>query len=356
MRPPPPRVATCLFFLLLLRPSPAVAGTWAGPSAASASIGNRDGRRRLARVSAIRGGSYELNPNHRGSPTLGDVDNDGVYRLRATFPSPSPNGRRRPPPLAQSIKNYFEELRRYSPTLFHGTVASIFLYAAWQLPPSSFVTAVLRNHFVTSSRNVLRGRRCHALVASALSHADFRHLAINLYAFLTFGRSVKQVLQTQGLGLWPFAVSAAAFGNLTFLAFDQGRGSCIGLSGVTRESHLMRIGLKSGVFSPCADSPVFFKRFTVALLAFDALVYPTKELRFFVSFIPMTLPAYYVFLGLLGFSVLGILGLVGRSNVAHSTHLGGLVYGFLFYEAFRRGWPRLWSYRLRKSYRSLRGG
>jgi len=95
--------------------------------------------------------------------------------------------------------------------------------------------------------------------------------------------------------------------------------------------------------------------FTVALLAFDSLVYPTKELRLFVSFFPITLPAYYLFLGLIGFSIMGMLGLAGRSNVAHSTHLGGLVYGYLYYEAFKRGWPRLWDYRLRKAYRALRG-
>jgi len=84
-------------------------------------------------------------------------------------------------------------------------------------------------------------------------------------------------------------------------------------------------------------------------------MYPTKELRMIVSFIPITLPAYYLFLGLLGISFLGMLGLAGRSNVAHSTHLGGLVFGSLFYEAFKRGWPRLWNYRLTKALRALKG-
>jgi membrane associated rhomboid family serine protease len=87
----------------------------------------------------------------------------------------------------------------------------------------------------------------------------------------------------------------------------------------------------------------------LALLAFDSLVYPSKELRLIVSYIPIHLPAYYLYLGLLGFSLLGVLGLVGgRSNVAHSAHLGGLVFGNCFYEAFRRGWIRKCNYQVRR--------
>lgn len=149
-----------------------------------------------------------------------------------------------------------------------------------------------------------------------------------MYAYLTFGSSVKQILASQGISsLWVFVISAAIVGNIVFLLFDKGRGgSCVGLSGVT-----------------------------LALLAFDALVYPTKELRMIVSFIPITLPAYYLYVGLLGFSVLGICGLAGSGGVAHSTHLGGLLYGAAVYEAFKRGWLRQWNYRARKAYLALRG-
>lgn len=170
-------------------------------------------------------------------------------------------------------------------------------------------------------------KRYYALITSAFSHASFHHIAVNMYAFLNFGPSVKQVLASQGVALWPFVGLAAVFGSLVFLALDNGSGSCIGLSGVT-----------------------------LALLAFDSMVYPSKELRMIVSFIPIHLPAYYLFIGLLGFSVAGVMGLVGgRSNVAHSTHLGGLVFGRLFYEAYRRGYVRMWSYRARNAFNKLRG-
>ncbi|KAL9180443.1 hypothetical protein ACHAXT_008413 [Thalassiosira profunda] len=281
-----------------------------------------DVRRRCLTCTAIhrlRGGQYETNPNYQGGPTLGDVDQEGSYRVS----SPLPRRNDRPPPITQLLRNYFIELRRYSPILCDGTIASLLLFVAWQRPNN-----ILLDHFVTSHYNVVRRKRFHALFLSAISHADFRHLALNLYAFLTFGRSVRETLARQGVPLWAFVFPAAVFGNLAFLAFDGGHGSCIGLSGVT-----------------------------LALLAFDALVHPSKELRLFVAFFPITLPAFYLLLGLVSFSILGILGIAGRSNVAHSTHLGGLAFGGLFYEAaYKRGYARQCSARARKAYTALRGG
>lgn len=274
----------------------------------------------------LRGGAasiYEQNPNYQhSSPTLGDLDNNGgYYRSTTTFGAPVNN--RRPPPINQLVREYFASLYALSPTLSYGTYASLILFILWQFS-SAQITNILQSHFVCSQRNI-RQKRYHTLVTSAFSHASFHHLAVNLYAFVTFGPSVAHVLSSQSVPLWIFVVSAAFVGSLTFLALDKGMGSCIGLSGVT-----------------------------LALLAFDSLVYPSKELRMIVSFIPIQLQAYYLYLGLLAFSVLGILGFGGGSNVAHSTHLGGLLFGNCFYEAFRRGYVRKWVYRVRSAYYKLK--
>ena len=271
-----------------------------------------------SKLQQLRGGNiYEQNPNYQhASPTLGDVDNNGYYRS-TSFAVPT---NRKPPPITKLITEYFASLQKFSPTLSYGTYTSLILFTLWQFTPNSHIGQVLQRHFVCSQRN-MKQRRYHTLLTSAFSHASFHHLAVNMYAFLNFGPSVANVLASQSVELWVFVVSAALFGSLTFLVFDKrGIGSCIGLSGVT-----------------------------LALLAFDSLVYPSKELRMIVSFIPIQLPAYYLYLGLLGFSALGVLGLVGgRSNVAHSTHLGGLIFGQCFYEAFRRGWVRRWNYQVRR--------
>ncbi|KAL3790199.1 hypothetical protein HJC23_005571 [Cyclotella cryptica] len=267
---------------------------------------------------------YERNPNYQqvAPVTLGDVDNNGYYHPSVTYGIPSSN--RRPPPITSLIRDYFTSLHNFSPTLSYGTYASLFLFVLWQFPTTR-IKKLLQEHFVCSRRNI-RQRRYHSLLTSAFSHASLHHLAVNLYAFLTFGPSVKQILASQDIPLGIFVLSAALFGSWAFLAFDStGMGSCIGLSGVT-----------------------------LALLAFDSLIYPSKELRMIVSFIPIHLPAYYLFLGLMGFSLMGVLGLLGgTSNVAHSTHLGGLLFGNCFYEAFRRGWIRRWNYQLKSAYYKL---
>ena len=282
-------------------------------------------------IHRIRGGGpyYESNPSYHSSSasTLGDLDDQGVYRGAST---PSKFQYRstqyqRPPPITQAVRNYFVSLHQFSPTLFYGTTTSLFFFILWQFQSTSdAVGKILRNHFVCSRYNVLKKKRLHALVLSAFSHASLQHLAVNLYAYSTFGRSVKQTLVNQGVALWPFVCSASIFASLIFLAMDRGGGSCIGLSGVT-----------------------------LALLAFDSLVYPSKELRMIVSFVPIQLPAYYLFLGLVGISIAGIMGLVG-GNIAHSTHLGGLLFGMLFYEAFKRGYVRQLNYKVRKAYYAFR--
>ena len=275
----------------------------------------------LGCINTLRGGArYENNPNYDGAPTLANIDNDGFYHT--SFPN---NTNRRPAPLTQVIKDYFHSLRNYSPTIFNGVAISIVVFTVWQLPTSSTITKILRNHFTCSHYNVIQKKRYHALITSAFSHASLSHLAVNMYAYITFGRAVKPVLDRQGVALWFFVTSSAICSSLTSLALDKRGSSGLGLSGVT-----------------------------CAMLAFDSMLNPTKQFRAVVSFIPISLPAYYLFVGLIGLSIAGVLGMsVGRANIGHSAHLGGLIYGAMFYNACKKGWVRLWSLRVRKVYRTL---
>jgi len=281
-------------------------------------------------LNCVRGGGsyYESNQSYHSSSssTLGDLDEQGVYRGAYVSSTLQYSQHQRPPPFTHIVRNYFVSLHQLSPTLFYGTTASLLCFILWQFQSTSHAAGkILRNHFVCSRYNVLRKKRFHAAVLSAFSHASLQHLAVNLYAFTTFGRSVKQSLASQGVDLWPFVFSASIFASLTFLAMDRGGGgSCIGLSGVT-----------------------------LALLAFDSLVYPSKELRMIVSFVPIQLPAYYLFLSLVGISIAGILGLIG-GNVAHSTHLGGLLFGTIFYESFKRGCVQRYNYKFKKAFKSIK--
>ena len=272
----------------------------------------------------LRGGlgssHIEYNPNYvhpSGRPmTLGDLEENNdfgnnrfgsssLHSYDPTFSTP-----RKPTPLTQLIHDYFVNLRRNSPSLYYGTVSSLVMFVLWQIPQFS---SILRGHFICSRQNVLKKKRFHALLLSAISHASFSHLAINMYAFSTFGSSVQRILKGYGTGfsLWPFCIGAALLGNIFFMLLTP-NGSCLGLSGVT-----------------------------LALLALDAKVHPGKQLGMVVHFIPIRLPAQYALAGIFAMSLCGVLGsLVGSrvgDGVAHATHLGGLVFGLLYYEALARG-------------------
>jgi membrane associated rhomboid family serine protease len=147
----------------------------------------------------LRGGNiYEQNPDYNhASPTLGELDSNGYYRSTALFGAPTMNNRK-PPPIIKLILEYFTSLHEFSPTLSYGTYASILLFMLWQFSPSSEVNKALQKHFVCSRRNI-QNRRYHTLITSAFSHASLHHLAVNLYAFLTFGPGVARVLSSQSV-------------------------------------------------------------------------------------------------------------------------------------------------------------
>jgi len=122
-----------------------------------------------------------------------------------------------------------------------------------------------------------------------------------VYAFLRFGPEVRQSIAAFGLPIWPFCVGAALAGSFAFLAFSavQGGGarfgSCLGASAVT-----------------------------LALLAFYARTYPSRELGFVIMFIPIRMAAEHAL------AAIGLVSLFGsivsgglRDGIAHGAHLGG---------------------------------
>lgn len=258
-------------------------------------------------------------------PTLADLENDRIRRPMPILTStPENQGYQRysqttntndatpPKPLTQILREYANKLILASPTLYYASFISLVVFFLFQIPA---LGPIVRDHLVCSTFN-LRHYRYHTLLSSALSHATIGHLAMNLYAFHTFGRSVAPTLASNGLPLLPFCTAAALFANALFLLLTPAGASCVGLSGVA-----------------------------LALLALDARLRPGRELAFVVRFVPVRLPAQHALAVLLGWSVLGTVGVwvTGRSDgVAHATHLGGLAFGLLVYEGLKGGCVRDW--------------
>lgn len=236
-------------------------------------------------------------------PKLGDVDR-GIqsYEQQRHYTA------QKPKPITQAIREYLIRLHRTSPTLYYGTISSILIFIASQIP-SRKLSKLLQDHFINSRRNLRKGRY-HTILTSALNHSTFMHLALNLYGFHMFGKSVLPMLSRNGMSLSLYCVLAVVFSNLFFSAVHP-LGSCLGLSGVT-----------------------------LSLLALDAKVYPGKIIGFLVRFIPIQCPAQYALIGLLvwsSFMTLAMMNGGGGDGVAHATHLGGLLWGVIAYEMMSRG-------------------
>lgn len=263
----------------------------------------------------IRGGrSYiEINPNYaQGDPNrymppkLGDIEDD-YLRRPVGFDHQSQNSQA-PRPLTEVVKDFFIQLHQISPTLFHGTIASTVVFLTWQIP--AFVP-ILKRHFVCSRRHIHQGR-LYTLLTAAISHGTLTHLLMNLFGFITFGKSVGPVLKQNNISLSTYCICSAILSNWLFTIVHP-RGSCIGLSGVA-----------------------------MSLFAFESKLNPAKEIRFFLKFFPIRLPAQHALTALLCWSIFGAISTnAGNGDgIAHATHLFGLLYGLATYELIKRGYWR----------------
>jgi membrane associated rhomboid family serine protease len=100
--------------------------------------------------------------------------------------------------------------------------------------------------------------------------------------------------------LWPFMLGSSILSNAVFVTFRP-HGVCLGLSGVT-----------TSLFAACANAS------------------PDDSVRILVAgIVPISLSTKTVFELLAGISLLGSFST--RSTIAHLVHLGGLVFGSLYY-------------------------
>jgi len=271
---------------------------------------------------SIRGGDRSFDgydPNQY--MTVGDLETRRYYAAVPNGEDPFANVRsRKPRPVQEVVQEFFSNLYKLSPTLFYGFLSSSALFVAWQIPALS---PLLQRHFMLSRHNI-RERRYHSILLSAVSHSSALHLLLNVYGCVNFGTVARRNLAARGLPLWPFALGAAATGSLSFLALSR-HGSCIGLSGVA-----------------------------LAMMALDARMNPAKVLGLVVYFVPIRMMSQYALSGLLAVSLFGVA--TGAGNVAHATHLGGLLFGCFYFELLTRGllrrlnfWKLLLIYSKRKA-------
>lgn len=207
------------------------------------------------------------------------------------------------------------------PSITNTALACVSIFVLWYIPPCR--QQLLQKYFVCSKYNssmkyILKRpmRVMSSIVLSAFSHAGLLHLAMNMYALLSIGPTVKQMLSSTPSSLswpmWPLMLGAAITGSVFYLVLDSGSGGgCMGLSGVT-----------------------------LSLLAVYAKFVPKRIVGTAIGgIIPLRLPAMQLVTFLILWSIVGtFMSSVGKrhSNVAHSTHLGGLCFGLVYYELWCR--------------------
>lgn len=200
-------------------------------------------------------------------------------------------------------------------TAFNTGVSCLAVFVLWQIPACH---NVLRRWFVLHPSNA----SLTTMLLSSVSHSNLSHLVLNLAALFRFTPTVRNILSRstgpKSWPLWPLFLGSSMVGSLFHLAWG-GESGCMGLSDVT-----------------------------LALLAVYAKTCPEQSMGLWLAgIVPLRLPALQLLHLILAWSCGGTLrsalrlGSTSSSRqVAHAAHLGGLVFGLVYYELWnqRRTW------------------
>lgn len=151
------------------------------------------------------------------------------------------------------------------------------------------------------------------LITYAFLHANFSHIFFNMFALFMFGRVIEMLLGTKRYIIF-YLVCAIGAG----VAQEAAWAVSIPESLAFQYSGYITVGASGSVFG--------------LLLAF-AMMLPNEPI--FLWFIPIPIKAKYF---VLVYALLELYGGVASSgdNVAHFAHLGGMVFGFLLLQYWKK--------------------
>lgn len=193
-------------------------------------------------------------------------------------------------------KNEWDQLRNmWESTAPEMTIAAVcgFLCFLSQFPS---LKGVMRRHFLWSISNFQR-KRFHTLLSATLMHEDPLHLLFNMASLFALSPTTRRFLKHH----YSLVLLGSSFcSHLTFTLFHP-QGSCLGLSG-----------------------------FIFTLLAVYAQRNPDTVLTIHVGgLFPLRSTARNLLYISLVISML--MSFVPHQRIAHSAHLGGLLFGVIYY-------------------------
>lgn len=173
--------------------------------------------------------------------------------------------------------------------------ANVVVFIAWQRPETIRFVA---EHFRVSLES-FENLRLWTLVTSAFSHRDVGHFAFNMFALYVFGRPIGQVRGAREvLEVYLSGAVVASLGHVAFSAFTGITAPALGASGAV-----------------------------MALAAYFGAMFPdrTMLLGFFLPMPAAVVVSIYILIDIFGLGN-------ANSTVGHAAHLGGAVYGLLYYQ------------------------
>lgn len=199
-----------------------------------------------------------------------------------------------------------------------------FVFLCWQVPKSkpdyTWIRRALWEDWTLSSRNFMQGRWWTA-ITSAFSHADPFHLLFNMITFISIAPILTYTRGLKARHLSTLILGSAVGGSTAFLAHDRTNfarpdtitGRIGGMLGAQRQQRVERYGLGfSGALS--------------GLLTSAALLHPHQRLLL-MGVVP--LPLWAVAGGYMVYDTYRLDD--AHSSVGHDAHLGGAIFGALWY-------------------------
>jgi membrane associated rhomboid family serine protease len=174
------------------------------------------------------------------------------------------------------------------------------LIISWRAMENSALFEKLLNNPYRIKHN----KEYYRIFSHALIHADFMHLALNMYVFYSFGSILEVIFK----GMW----GGAKGGVMFIILYVMG-------AVVATLPSLRKHGDNYGYNSVGASGAVS------ALLMTYMFMFPTQQISFFFI-IPM--PA---FLGVFVFFLLEhLMNRSGKTRIAHDAHIWGALFGIVF--------------------------
>jgi hypothetical protein len=224
---------------------------------------------------------------------------------------------RQPTSITESLRNYFQTMLQQSPTSFWTFASCLVVFLLWQIFPRA---SWMYKYFVCTRQSTIQSRGM-SLLLSSISHSSFRHFAVDLLAlchlapkvwkhsnnfrFTNSGTTLGEIMdrpKRAATPLWPLFLGSGVFPHVLFVLVRK-HSACLGLGGVI----MALMGYYYGGVMP-----------------------PNQTLNFMIGgILPVSIRAQLLVQVLLGVSLVGSFS--SRSSIPHLVHLGGLIYGMVYY-------------------------